>query len=534
MSLDQSPTCLLSIRARRFFSFFLLNCCFAGVISAQQFNATLQPEAIPTLPQAIIGYWTIGGITFSCTEAPEVVEEWNKPSMKAMIQSYFGAQVFQFQSNDSLKVGDYRRLKYRIERDTLVIQSESREMIEISEDSLYAYYERMYLDSTLSEDALYHMVYTEEKSVVVNIASDSIVVKKTIVFSTDSSDPMMFLFSKYLEELEGKTLITLTTYRRYKLPDAKWEQLELAIPEDTMAAYYPNAEVMAKDLASANDQQICFLQRNSIDEYRTIWFSVDQGKNWQTRAIDFLAPHESVNNLVANGEYFVLNTNQGAYYTKDIGSQFGIADIDSRIRFAGADSTKLREIIMAIQEIPRGEFSIRNYDFSLKRILAFGENIDHKKGKYEYKIFSYDADKRDWQIYPFDGTGIPGFWPFDMELLDSVTYMFSQYGIHMTLDHGKTWHPKKTNDMSKSWSLKTQKTSNRFRKHQGNWFAGCASGVWMSKDGGLSWLNLNNTHLQKVGVISLTIMGNEVFVMDKKCSIWKAPLDELIRGAEKE
>jgi hypothetical protein len=505
---------------------------------AQQFNATLPPEAIPTLPQAIIGYWTTGGITFSCTEAPEVVEEWNKPSMQAMIQSTFGAQVFQFQSNDSLKVGNYQRLKYRFDRDTLVIQKKTREMIEISEDSLNAYYERMYLDSTLSEDALYHMVYTDEKSVVVSIASDSFVVKKTIVFSAESSNPMMFLFSKYLEELEGKTLITLTTYRRYKLPDAKWEQVELAIPErDTLGIL---SSLKAMNLASANDSQIGFLQRDDLDEYNTLWYSVDHGKNWQNRKIDFPSSEERVRKLGSMNGYFLLQTTEGTYFTNDISLRLEKADSLLFMRIFGADSAKFKEISSASKTIPKGKLKITNWytSISFSRILAYGVrdgwSEDYETDDASEAIFSYDTDSHQWHSYPFDATGLPGFSPFDIELMDSVTYMFSQYGIYMSRDQGKTWSPKTTRDMSKSLYLGSPKLYNPFLKHQGNWFAGCATGVWMSKDGGLSWLNLNNAHLQKVGVISLTIMGDEVFVMDEKCNIWKAPLDELMRGAERE
>jgi photosystem II stability/assembly factor-like uncharacterized protein len=72
-----------------------------------------------------------------------------------------------------------------------------------------------------------------------------------------------------------------------------------------------------------------------------------------------------------------------------------------------------------------------------------------------------------------------------------------------------------------------------FIKHDQYWFAGCASGVWFSKDGGVTWLELNNQQL-KQGVDSVAIVGDELFALAESGYIWKANLNALLDYAQKE
>jgi len=110
--------------------------------------------------------------------------------------------------------------------------------------------------------------------------------------------------------------------------------------------------------------------------------------------------------------------------------------------------------------------------------------------------------------------------------------MMTQYGMLISTDQGKSWKKYQyggfavTPTLSEDAEICTLNVGN-------HWLIACKTGVWLSKDGGITWVELNNQQLKK-GVDSIAIVDDELFALTDSGYLWKANLQELLHYAESE
>jgi hypothetical protein len=531
-------------RLMRIFSFclFILICCCA---MGQSNPSKLDDPSIQSMPKTILGYWKIEGISFLCPEAPEIEKKFNSQTVQMSISSMAASQIFHFLPNDSLETGPITggqiNRKYWLSADTLLIQNLDFVPIELSEDSLQLLYEAMEKDSTLQFEQRYDTVISVEKNIVTQINDNNLTVTKNMKFDLLDLGPLAGFLYNFEEQLVGKTFSVTTRYNRYFPPNASWTKLPLKIEKDTTFNFTENMFPSAKNLAVAGNKQLCFLKKVQDSLYSQednryydndiycIYYSEDAGMNWKKRDLDFLLSKEE-RTWMRNLSDYILVKNQETFYAHDVTGVFQKADTTFFYNSLPQKWHNVRKLDQAFKSIPKGNFNIKETTISPYQIIGFGEYRNAQKRKIEYRIFSFEVESNEWKTYDFSNE-LFNITPHHIQILDSASYIFCQYGVLKSTDKGKTWLKHTSNDIGIQINQQTVlgEIGNVFLKHGNLWFQGGYTGVWVSQNGGLYWQELNNIEIKKNGVESIAIMNNYIFALDNEYNIWRSSIDDLMQ-----
>ncbi len=527
----------------RIFSFclFILISCRA---MAQSNSNKLDDSSIQSMPKTILGYWKIEGISFLCPEAPEIEKNFNSQIVQMSIGSMAASQIFHFLPNDSLETGPITGgqifRKYWLSADTLLIQNKDFVPIELSEDSLQLLYAAMEKDSTLQFEQRYDTVISVEKNIVTQINDNNLTVTKNMKFDLRDLGPLAGFLYNFEEQLVGNTFSITTRYNRYFPPNASWTKLPLKIEKDTRFNFTENMFPSAMNLAVAGNKHLCFLKKVQDSLYSQednrfydndlycLYYSEDAGMNWKKRDLDFLLYKTERTRLKNWGDY-ILVKNQETFFAHDVTGVFQKADTSFAYNSLPKEWHNLRKLEQAYKSIPKGNFDIKETAFGPNQIIGFGEYRNAQKRKVEYRIFSFEIESNEWKTYDFSNE-LFNITPHHIQILDSVSYMFCQYGVLKSTDKGKTWLKHTSNDIGIQMNQQTVlgEIGNVFLKHGNLWFQGGYTGVWVSQNGGLDWQELNNIEIKKNGIESIAIMNNYIFALDNEYNIWRSSIDDLM------
>jgi hypothetical protein len=520
-----------------------------------------QPDANANAPtnEHIYGLWKTGGIQLYCPESEAITQELNTPAVHALTLAQTASVVFDFRPNGDLALNEIVDRTFRISNDSIIFKTQNVEQIEKSYD-----------DSTYTDENWYTLdtTYTYDRFAIARSDEQTLALKQTIHLDDETFSPIGYFVMNAFKELKGKSIEVTTTYKRARFANAPWTKLDFHPSIDssdmTLTLSGMVLESRCRNLRSINNGTLAFFRKRLKDGYGfvasitedlnqvdTIYFSSDRGNTWQTRTMGFkrdtintwvdddgVTRYETSTNHIkriqSSKTHFMINSRKNWFYCDNFNGRMIASDelsMAERFKIHGLDSTLVAMVEQKWASRPnQGKYDKPDYTYGDSLIIFSKKNSTN----YQYELYACHLNRFDWVKSTIDTKSFPGLWPNRVMILDSAVHVATQYGLFSSTDYGKSWQPNIQSGLIFTIEMSLgESNKGNFIKHDQYWFAGCASGVWFSKDGGVTWLELNNQQL-KQGVDSVAIVGDELFALAESGYIWKANLNALLDYAQKE
>jgi len=484
---------------------------------------------------------------FNCPESEAITKEMNTPATEAMALAATASVVFEFRRNGDLALDEVVHKTFRIANDTLIFKNENIAQIEKS-----------YEDSTYSDEHWYTLdtTYTYDRFVIVGANEKTMELKQIIHLDDETIAPMGNFIMMAYPELHGKSIEITTTYTRAKLPRAPWVQLDFTPFIDSSDRVLTWDGIMMKgrgrDLHSLYGQSLVFLKKSNNEQMDTLFISSDKGVTWQSRSLNFgtdtidtyidengdkqySLSKISIQHIYTTDNNLILKTTRGCYFTNDALTGEYLFEPGHKLSFCAHYRTDTLTLRHVGEKIKSCRIRRTQYDISDSLWIIAGLGKREVEGKYtkECQVFFFrNLPDTLWGASSIDGSLFPGMMPQWLKIFDHAILMMTQYGMLISTDQGKSWKKYQyggfavTPTLSEDAEICTLNVGN-------HWLIACKTGVWLSKDGGITWVELNNQQLKK-GVDSIAIVDDELFALTDSGYLWKANLQELLHYAESE
>lgn len=462
----------------------------------------------------IIGKWKARDATMYCTQSASLTEQLNTPMLKGMLINALKTSIFEFTSDDKFYINDEKIDRFKV-LDNCIIVGETKEANPNKpKDS----------NDIRQTPSLFSAAEGQLKYQILSVNQDSLVVSQTF----DLSGPRFF-FLQMLQSMSADSSINLkegsielsATYYRVKPASAPWKMASRVLTK-TDGNEKKSGDAVCKNLISLNEEYLCFLriENGSYPSKAELCFRDKNASNWSSKKIE-LADEAVSKSISVRNNYLCLRTNQGLYYSKNPKEplvNYDLLNADDKAAILGGDSLIEKRFALLPKE---GKFKVG--DTHLPLIMAAKSSVN----KDFTEIYYTNLNEPDWKVATIDNQEYPGLMPLKLTILDKIAFLFTQYGVFASKDQGKTWELRLNTDIESKISLYSKDINCSFTSNSHYWFASCDSGVWISKDGGLNWVEANNEHLRK-GSNSISILGDSIYTFDSKNQLWSASIKELL------
>jgi hypothetical protein len=521
--------------------------CFSlGLCLSQQvWGQTDALSDVPTI-EHVYGFWKTTGVQFHCPESDSITQEINTPAVQSLALAQTASAVFDFRPDGDFALDEVVHKTFRVANDTLIFKTENIKQIEKS-----------YEDITHSDENWYTLdtTYTFDRYVIVRADEKTMKLKQIIHLDDGTISPAVNFFKHALSKLEVKSIEITTTYTRTKLPHAPWVQLDFRPSIDSSDKVLTREGIIMKgrsrDLHSLYGHSLVFLQKSNNEQMDTLFISSDNGVTWQSHLLNFgtdtIATYVnengdkqyslskiSIQRMYTNDNNLILKTNKGCYFTNEALTGEYLYEPGNQLAFCAhfrTDTVTLQRVGKKIHScrIRREQIDISD---SLWIIAGLVKSEVLGKSTKECQVFFRHLPDTLWGASSIDGSLFPGIMPQWLKIFDHAILMMTQYGMLISTDQGKSWSKQQHGGFAVNPTL-SEDAEIRSLNIGTHWLIACNTGVWLSKDGGVTWVELNNQQLKK-GVDSIAIVDDELFALTNSGYLWKANVQELLHYAQSE
>jgi hypothetical protein len=518
------------------FVFLLLTIGGPTTASAQSTNTN---NAYPSVSEMIVGQWKAYDIHMRVPESKTLTKQFNEPFAKAFMLRAVRLTRQEYRANGKYMVNDQVVDTYKVSNDSITIGVNKTDKNQNRNNE----------QDELAMNPFYRGPIEPDKYKIVLVNADTLILSRAVRLS-DPMFSMVRMISQMNQEtaldFENSTLEVTTTYLRMKTEKAPWKEISAGV-EPYVLKRNKSRVMSSENLLSLDSTYICYLRQKNKNKqhyaemhYRLneeekpynrhnfaaeLYYRRINEKKWSKQQLIFDDPKEMVKSLSISGKFLTLETNQNIYFASEPSYKFlpfNLLDESARNALSSGNSAMSAKWLA----IPIEQRNFEHGDIQDTVMMA----VKQGRSKDGTSIYYTTQNAPEWGVSTIDNKQFPGLMPLALKIFDRAAILVTQYGNFISKDLGKTWELDPSSSINVPITLGSERANCSFTKYANYWFAACISGVLISADGGLTWIELSNSQLCR-GVSSVAIMGDAVYALGEDDRIWKASLEDLLQFA---